>query len=67
MFLQSDGGGLSDIRVVGEPQIVIGAEIEDVTLCHANLSSLRTENLSLGLVEACRADVSEPIGNSFFE
>jgi hypothetical protein len=67
MLLQPIGGGLSDVRVVGEPQIVVGAEIEDLTLCYANLGSLRAEYLPLRFVEACRADFNEPFRNSFFE
>jgi hypothetical protein len=46
--------------MVGEPKIVVGTEIEDLALCHANLGPLRTEDLPLGLIEACRADFSEP-------
>jgi hypothetical protein len=61
MPLQSGDGGLSDVRVVGEPQIVVGAEVEDLTLCHANLGPLRTEDLPLRFVEACRADFSESL------
>ena len=61
MLLQSGGGGLSDVRVVGEPQIVVGAKIEDLALHHANLGPLRTKDLPLRFVEACRADFSEPV------
>jgi hypothetical protein len=53
--------------MVGEPQIVVGAEIEDFTLGHTNRSPLRTEDLPLRLVEASRADFSESLRNSFFE
>jgi hypothetical protein len=61
MLLQSGGGSLSDVRVVGEPQIVVGAEIEHLTLRHANLGPLRTEDLPLRFIEACHADFSESL------
>jgi hypothetical protein len=65
--LQPDGGGLSDVRVVGEPQIVVGTEIEDFTLGHANCGPLRAKDLPLRFVEACRADFSESLRNGFLE
>jgi hypothetical protein len=53
--------------MVGEPQVIIGAQIEDLALCHANLGPLWTEDLPFRFVEACRADFSKSVRNSFFE
>ena len=45
--------------MVSKSEIVIGAEIEDFTLGHANQGSLRAKDLPLRFVEACRADAGE--------
>jgi len=59
MLLQSGGSGLSDLGVVGESQIVVGAKVEDLPLSHTNLGPLRAQDLSLGFVESRRADFCE--------
>src|SRR4029079_10509534 len=60
MLLQSGGSSLSDIGIVGKSPVVIGAEIEDLALRYTNLAPVRTEDLPLRFIEACRADFSEP-------
>ena len=50
IFFQSVGGGLSDLRMIGEPEIIVGAEIEDFALRHANLRPSEGR-------EICRSDL----------
>ncbi len=65
MLVQSFDGGFPDGWVVGEAQIIIGAEIEDFALRDADLGPLRTEDLPLGFVEAGRTDLRKPLRDSF--
>ena len=51
-------GGLDQARVVGEPEVVVGAEVEDVrTGAEVDLGTLRAVDDALGLVEAVGADL----------
>jgi hypothetical protein len=53
-------GGLDDLRVVGEPEVVVRAEVEQLAAPgHVDVRTLRRRDLELGLVEPRLAHLGE--------
>src|SRR5439155_26152423 len=50
---------LYDRRVVGQAQVIIGPEVDDRPLRDADATPLRTQQDSLGLIQACGPDLRE--------
>jgi hypothetical protein len=55
-------GGRDDVRVVGEPQVVVGAEVQGVASRGADVSRLRGRDLALALVEPGLLDLPQGLG-----
>ena len=50
-------GGGDDTRVVGQAEVIVGAEVEDLPVArHLDTGLLGREDDTLGLKEPCRAD-----------
>ena len=52
-------GGLDEARVVGETQVVVGAEVQYLAACHLDLGALRRFDDALVLVESCGLDFGQ--------
>src|SRR5262249_28031280 len=52
-------GGLDDGRVIGQAEVVVGAEVDDVATVGADGSALRRLQLALALVQPAGAEVLE--------
>lgn len=57
----------NDVRMIGQPKVIVGAEIYDVALCNADVRTLGAENFPLGLIEPSRSDFRKLLGEGFRE
>ena len=67
MFLQAFDGRLPHFRMIGEAEIVIRTEVDDLAVRDTDLRALRTENVPLGLLQAGGPDVTQRLLYRFLE
>ena len=67
MFRKTVGCGLAHVRMVGETEVVVRAEVDDLALRHADLGALGRKNFPLALVETGRLDLGELLLDGFLE
>ena len=67
IFLQALGGRLPHLGMIGEAEIVIRTEVDDLAVGDTDLRALRTEDVSLCLQQAGRPDVSKACSTAFLK
>jgi hypothetical protein len=67
MDLQSFHGRRYDLRVIGQAQVIVGTEVQDVALRDADFGTLGTQQLPLGFIETFCADIGQLLVNNVFE
>ena len=65
--LKPAAGCLNDAGMIGQTQIIVGAEIQHAALCDLNLRLLRAQQPPLGFIQAFRTNVGQLLGGDLIQ